>query len=311
MMEKYYKYNIFCSSTFCNQKVQDRYTVSRQKRKNVKVMIPIFIFALATMPMTVQFRALRGDLGQLWMLSTLIFIFSTCHIGVMILSEIFKDKIERILISKGVHYYSYSEMLNILFFIYHTININFIMYLRSLKICEKDKDTSIFDNHFCNSIHGIPLDTFSMQMFFSILYQVILGLPYIYIFLSKIVEFLVLALIIYDSASIETFPLISITFVMFLGIIFLQYYLDIKTINSFILEDKIKSYDCFSNAQNFNGFVDRLQTSQSVKDTIFYHEIEPVRKSSYSDSKIKYDEFLDYECSGSRSSTLTSLTSSI
>jgi len=306
-MDSYYKlkYN-FLIPQFINPKLEDRFLMRcRNGRNNLKVFIPIFIFCVLTMPMTVQYRAVRGDYGILWKIATYHIVLAPFVIFSLIVSEIYKDEIERLLISKEIYYYKYKEILNKVFFVNHTITINYILYLRSLRVCDKDKDISVFDNHYCNSVPGIPLDTFSMAMFFAILYQSMLGLPFIYNFLAQVLELFVLMLIVYNTGSIETFPVSSISLVMFFGVCGIQYYMHLATINSFIMEDKIKSYDAI-NMNNFNT----IPSTQSLNDAIYYHDEKVLRKVAYSDSRINYDldEYVDNR---SRSSTLTSFTSSI
>ena len=252
--------------------------------------------------MTVQLRALRGDLGKLWMLTTYILAINTLVVTTILFSEIFKDHIERVLVSNGMYYYRFKEILNKLFFVKHIITINLILYLRSQRVCDKDIDTSIFDKNYCNSAPGIPLDTFSMEMFIAILCQSLLGLPYTYIFSAQVIGFFVLILIAYSTASIKTFPLSSLIIVMYLGVSCIQFYMQLTAIHSFIMDDKIKSYNSYSSIRT-------IQTSRSLNE-IYYHNESP-HKSAYSDSKINYfDDFGDYE-NRSTSSTLTSLQSSI
>ena len=278
--DDYYRYTSLYS--FKHPRIQERYDTFLMRQKlNLNVLLGLYISTLSLLPLIVQWRALVGEYGTLWIIGTVATICSLTVLTIRIIIESFYHSIEQLEMTQRLHYYNIKSYLNIMFLFIHSIVIGLNIILKTDRVC--GTNISVFDTQYCNvsPVNGMPMDSFVILLFLLILYQQLFPVNFIYTFMAQIIQFIAVLIVVFKTFSISTWPLNIISISMFLGVVSIQFYLQANMLDRFILEDSIQtleineaSHDYYRSRIENRSLIDDGSTyspDQSLNATLFYN----------------------------------------
>ena len=276
--DDYYRYTSLFA--FKHPRIQQRYDMSLLRQQlNLNALLGLYISTMSLLPLIVQWRALIGEYGALWIIYTITFICSLTVLTIRIVIESFYHSIEQLDMAQRSRYYNTKAYLNVIFLFLHSIVIGLNLISKTERLC--GLNISVFDTQFCNVSNGMPMDTFVILLFLLILYQQLFPVKFIYTFMAQIIQFIAVLIVAFKTLSISTWPLNIISLCMFLGVGSIQFYLQANMLDRFILEDSIQTLEINkashhinrSRIENRSVIDDRSAYSpeQSINGTLFYN----------------------------------------
>lgn len=302
------------SLEFKKKTINDKYILKcRRTPINLKILIPLLVFCLSVIPLNVQIRFLNGSMGLGWLISAYVFILAPLVLLTIIVLELLRERIERMEISRRTYYYVLKENVTIFYIFLHALATSISLYLRAITLCDQINGTSVFDRPICGDTREMPWDSFTITAFFTMLYRSTFTHPIFPTLICQLIQFCAVLAILIETTRIE-YPTSLIMALITIGLYFVithfLIYLKLHSINSFIMEDRIRAYDL-----NYNYNYDTQQyynnePTQCLDSAIYYHDekefLYPIRKV-LSDSRVNYDNEVNKFENRSRSSSITSV----
>jgi len=276
--DDYYRYTSLFA--FKHPRIQERFDMFLMRQKLcLNTLLGLYFCTMSLLPLIIQWRALIGEYGIFWTIYTITFICSLIVLTIRIVIESFYHSIEQLEMTQRLRYYNIKGYLNTTFLFLHSIVISLNLTLKTDRLC--DINISVLDTQFCNVSNGMPMDTFVILLFLLILYQQLFPVKFIYTFMAQIIQFIAVLIVAFKTFSTSTWPLNIVSLSMFLGIAYIQFYLQANILDRFILEDSIQTLEINeashqinrSRIENRSVIDDRSVYSpeQSCNSTIFYN----------------------------------------
>lgn len=289
---------------FKHDELQQRYInhITHQKM-NIYLFVAYFIIMLPSTPIVVQYDALFGKYGTLWIVFTVCVLIQLISYIIIIFIEIGEDifyektdeniklmtGIRRILITANNILSPFGMGLNLL--------------LRSTVEC--GNDISVYETQFCNTSYNsrtVPIDCFISLMALTILHQLLLPTRFEYTLLSSFIGCGFTVTSIYlsylhhqsDYAS-QTVALNCILCAAFVILVICQVFVQSSKIQQFVLQDGLDQWAALHRRRRDIALaVQELELvdidDQSRSSSLFYHNLPPTTNNNTNSDNINYHE---------------------
>ena len=279
--DDYYRYTFLFY--FKHPTIRERFEYAvMKKRINTYALTTLAIALISTIPISIQWKGLVGQLGILWAICTAFALLAFVFFAIRLVMEYYYDTIEQMEYNRKLYFYKLKTIINAIFISSYSISVCMNIATKTDNLCIGDIE--LFETQFCNvsQVNGqprIPMDTFVCMLVLSLILYQLFPMPFMYTFILQVVQLITVVISIIKTFNLSILLLNLTCFFMFLGIISIQFFLQFVLLDRFILEDKIQTLQM--NETNIDYFRSKIEDSkynvvndvtpdQSVNDTIFY-----------------------------------------
>ena len=120
--DDYYRYTFLFH--FKHPIIRERYEHSvMKKRINTYALTTLAITLFSAIPITIQWKALSGQLGFSWLICTASALSAFLFFAIRLVIEYFYDRIEQMEYNRKLYYYKLKTVLNVIFISSYSISV--------------------------------------------------------------------------------------------------------------------------------------------------------------------------------------------
>jgi hypothetical protein len=185
-----------------------------KKRINTYALTTLAIALFSTIPISIQWKALIGQLGISWTICMFLALSAFVFFAIRLVIEYYYDTIEQMEYNRKLYFYKLKTIINAIFISSYSISVCMNIAIKTDNLCIGDIE--LFETQYCNvsQVNGqprIPMDTFVCMLVLSLILYQLFPMPFMYTFILQIVQLItvVISIIKTFNLSILLFQIIQ------------------------------------------------------------------------------------------------------